>query len=143
MTQQSQGRLQVIVLDHAPETVWQGIAGVQRTEDWRDRRKLVPSEWISKLAELPVGKGHRCKVGVASTRADDAGPYEVALWYSVREPVQMKSGHQTGISRVPDSQARHGVHFGVYFSSKPGRFGGFPRLWRLVWFPLNGWESAK
>ena len=46
MTQQAQGRLQVIVLDHAPETVWQGIAGVQLTEDWRDGRKLAPTEWI-------------------------------------------------------------------------------------------------
>lgn len=41
----AQGRLQIIVLDHADEDVWGGLEGVVLTEQWRDRA-LVPSEWI-------------------------------------------------------------------------------------------------
>jgi len=37
----SEGRLQIIVLDHADEGVWGGILGVVLTEEWRDK-KLVP-----------------------------------------------------------------------------------------------------
>ena len=41
------GRLQVIVLDHAPREVWGDIPNVVVFEEWREGRKLVPSEWIS------------------------------------------------------------------------------------------------
>lgn len=37
----SEGRLQIIVLDHADEGVWGEIPGVVLTEEWRDK-KLVP-----------------------------------------------------------------------------------------------------
>ena len=37
----SEGRLQIIVLDHADEGVWGKIPGVVLTEEWRDK-KLVP-----------------------------------------------------------------------------------------------------
>lgn len=37
----SEGRLQIIVLDHADEGVWGEISGVVLTEEWRDK-KLVP-----------------------------------------------------------------------------------------------------
>ncbi|QYD68282.1 DUF3732 domain-containing protein [Paraburkholderia edwinii] len=39
------GRLQIIVLDHAAEEVWGGLANVQRVEEWRGQG-LVPTEWI-------------------------------------------------------------------------------------------------
>jgi hypothetical protein len=38
----SQGRLQIIVLDHAGGEVWDGIDGVVLSEEWRDGLKLVP-----------------------------------------------------------------------------------------------------
>jgi quinol monooxygenase YgiN len=43
----SEGRLQIIVLDHADEGVWGEISNVVLTEEWRDK-KLVPP-WF----ELP------------------------------------------------------------------------------------------
>jgi tetratricopeptide (TPR) repeat protein len=39
------GRLQIIVLDHADQDVWGDLAGVVLTEQWRDRA-LVPREWL-------------------------------------------------------------------------------------------------
>jgi hypothetical protein len=39
------GRLQIIVLDHAGEDVWGGLDGVELTEEWRGRA-LVPAEWL-------------------------------------------------------------------------------------------------
>ncbi|MCH7420503.1 DUF3732 domain-containing protein [Pseudomonas mosselii] len=41
----SEGRLQIIVLDHADDGVWGKIPGVVLTEEWRDT-KLVP-DWFS------------------------------------------------------------------------------------------------
>jgi hypothetical protein len=41
------GRLQIIVLDHAGEDVWGGLDGVGLTEEWRGRG-LVPEEWYSR-----------------------------------------------------------------------------------------------
>ncbi|MBY2952044.1 DUF3732 domain-containing protein [Rhizobium leguminosarum] len=43
----SQGRLQVIVLDHADEDVWGDIEGVELIEEWRDGRALVPTDWLN------------------------------------------------------------------------------------------------
>ena len=42
----AKGKLQVIVLDHAPRDVWGGIANIAELEEWRDGRKLVPVEWL-------------------------------------------------------------------------------------------------
>ncbi|MBE0504980.1 MAG: DUF3732 domain-containing protein, partial [Desulfuromonadales bacterium] len=42
----AKGKLQVIVLDHAPRDVWGGIANVAELEEWRDGKKLVPVEWL-------------------------------------------------------------------------------------------------
>ncbi|MBN3846081.1 DUF3732 domain-containing protein [Paraburkholderia sp. Ac-20342] len=39
------GRLQIVVLDHADEEVWGGLANVHRVEEWRGQG-LVPTEWI-------------------------------------------------------------------------------------------------
>jgi Protein of unknown function (DUF3732) len=41
----SEGRLQVIVLDHADEGVWGGLDHVELTEEWRGE-KLVPDAWV-------------------------------------------------------------------------------------------------
>ena len=41
------GRLQVIVLDHASREVWGNIPHIVAFEEWRDGVKLVPLEWIS------------------------------------------------------------------------------------------------
>lgn len=42
----AKGKFQVIVLDHAPRDVWEGIDNVAELEEWRDGRKLVPVEWV-------------------------------------------------------------------------------------------------
>ncbi len=41
------GRLQVIVLDHAGDEVWGSVKNVGLVEEWREGRKLVPTEWIA------------------------------------------------------------------------------------------------
>jgi len=40
------GRLQVLVLDHAGPDVWSGLQGVHLVEEWRGGKKLVPTEWL-------------------------------------------------------------------------------------------------
>jgi hypothetical protein len=41
------GRLQLIVLDHASEDVWGDVEGVVGLPEWRNGIKLVPVEWLS------------------------------------------------------------------------------------------------
>ncbi len=41
------GKFQVIVLDHAPKTVWGGIARVHEVDEWRNGRALIPAEWLN------------------------------------------------------------------------------------------------
>jgi hypothetical protein len=43
----AQGKLQVIVLDHAGRDVWGEIPGVVGLKEWRDGIKLVPMKWLS------------------------------------------------------------------------------------------------
>ena len=43
---QVEGRLQVIVLDHADEDVWGDIESIYLVENWREGRKLVPDNWF-------------------------------------------------------------------------------------------------
>jgi hypothetical protein len=42
-------KLQIIVLDHASESVWGSITSVHSIEDWRDGAALVPRDWIAEL----------------------------------------------------------------------------------------------
>ncbi|MDD5333914.1 MAG: DUF3732 domain-containing protein [Rhodoferax sp.] len=42
----AQGKLQVLVLDHASKEVWGDVEGVVGVEDWRGGTKLVPMEWM-------------------------------------------------------------------------------------------------
>ena len=41
------GKLQLIVLDHASRDVWGGIDGVVGLPEWRGGTKLVPMEWLA------------------------------------------------------------------------------------------------
>lgn len=43
---QAKGRLQVIVLDHAPRDLWGDIPGIVGLNEWRDGIKLVPMKWL-------------------------------------------------------------------------------------------------
>ena len=43
----TEGRLQIIVLDHASREVWGDIPNVVAFEEWRNGVKLVPTEWVS------------------------------------------------------------------------------------------------
>lgn len=44
---ESSGRLQIIVLDHATDTVWGGVEPLRVVAEWRDGEKLVPDDWPS------------------------------------------------------------------------------------------------
>ena len=39
------GRLQIIVLEHASDSVWRGIPLVNQVADWRDGVALIPPSW--------------------------------------------------------------------------------------------------
>ncbi len=43
----SKGKLQAMVLDHAPDSVWGNIENVHLVEEWRGGKKLIPHEWIA------------------------------------------------------------------------------------------------
>ena len=52
------GLFQVVVLDHAAADVWGEVTGVHLVEEWRDRKKLIPLEWLEWVAQTgmpPVG----------------------------------------------------------------------------------------
>lgn len=42
---ESAGRLQILVLDHATDTVWGGVQPLTVAAEWRGGAKLVPEEW--------------------------------------------------------------------------------------------------
>lgn len=42
----SSGKLQVIVLDHAAESVWGEVPSINVVDTWRDGRALIPEEWL-------------------------------------------------------------------------------------------------
>ena len=43
-----EGRLQVIILDHAGKEVWGGLDHVHLIQEWRGETKLVPDEWTAR-----------------------------------------------------------------------------------------------
>lgn len=43
---ESKNGLQILVFDHAPESVWGGLANVVLVEEWRSGNKLVPEAWL-------------------------------------------------------------------------------------------------
>lgn len=49
----TKGQLQVIVLDHASESVWGNLTGVVLADEWRDGTKLVPVDWIPSEVGTP------------------------------------------------------------------------------------------
>ena len=40
------GKMQVIVMDHAAEDIWGEIDGIHLVEEWRNNIKLVPASWL-------------------------------------------------------------------------------------------------
>jgi hypothetical protein len=44
--EESQGALQVLAFDHAPQSVWGNLPMVTLVEEWRSGRTLVPNEWL-------------------------------------------------------------------------------------------------
>ena len=42
-----QTALQIIVIDHADEMTWQGIADVHVVERWRGGNALIPQDWLN------------------------------------------------------------------------------------------------
>lgn len=46
VVKQCKGKLQIIVLDHAPEDVWGEDETVHLVEEWRYGKKLVPLDWL-------------------------------------------------------------------------------------------------
>jgi len=48
VVENSNGRLQIIVLDHASESAWGDIQNVNLVEEWRDDRTLVPMDWLKR-----------------------------------------------------------------------------------------------
>ncbi|MBT9491830.1 MAG: DUF3732 domain-containing protein [Paucibacter sp.] len=47
----AQGKLQLIVLDHASRDVWGDIPGIVGLREWRDGVKLVPMKWLNESDE--------------------------------------------------------------------------------------------
>lgn len=45
-TRESKKPLQIIVLDHAAETVWAGLPNIELAAEWRTGEKLVPDNWV-------------------------------------------------------------------------------------------------
>jgi hypothetical protein len=43
----AEGRLQVVLLDHAAQDVWNGIDNIHLVDEWRGGEKLVPLAWIA------------------------------------------------------------------------------------------------
>jgi hypothetical protein len=46
VVENSKGQLQVIVLDHAPESVWGHISNIHMVAEWRGGKSLIPSDWL-------------------------------------------------------------------------------------------------
>ena len=45
--------MQIIVLEHADESAWEGIDNVHLVAEWRgENNKLVPEEWIERTDNL-------------------------------------------------------------------------------------------
>src|SRR5262249_34467049 len=42
----TKNRLQIIVLDHASDSVWGNVPQLTSVEDWREGRALIPPDWI-------------------------------------------------------------------------------------------------
>ncbi len=40
-------RMQIIVLEHADESAWEGVSNMHLVEEWRgENNKLIPNEWL-------------------------------------------------------------------------------------------------
>lgn len=41
------GNMQIIVLDHASDTVWGGIQNIHCVAEWRNQKRLIPESWYN------------------------------------------------------------------------------------------------
>lgn len=48
-----QGRLQIIVTEHADELTWGGVENVVEVENWRGDQYLIPQDWLGPQTTLP------------------------------------------------------------------------------------------
>lgn len=87
----TKGRLQVIVLDHAPESVWGNWPLTHKVEEWRDGTALIPADWISPSTQSETAvrpsqtnvASHMtqmlaCRLGNEQIRLSDADQDELA-----------------------------------------------------------------
>lgn len=44
---EDKGRWQALILDHAPDSVWEDIPNIHKVAEWRDGDKLIPIDWYS------------------------------------------------------------------------------------------------
>jgi Protein of unknown function (DUF3732) len=44
---EDKGRWQALILDHAPDSMWQDIPNIHKVAEWRDGEKLIPTDWYS------------------------------------------------------------------------------------------------
>ena len=42
----TKNKLQIIIVEHAPEITWQGIDNIYKVDEWRGENALIPKEWI-------------------------------------------------------------------------------------------------
>ena len=45
--ERTKNRLQVIIVEHAPEITWQGIDNIHKVDEWIGEKGLIPIEWIN------------------------------------------------------------------------------------------------
>jgi len=55
VTEMTDDKLQIIVLDHAAQDVWGNITNVHMIEEWRNGTKLVPLTWLQDSPEGEAG----------------------------------------------------------------------------------------
>jgi hypothetical protein len=44
--EKTKNKLQVIILEHAPEITWQGINNIHKVDEWINEKGLIPIDWI-------------------------------------------------------------------------------------------------
>jgi hypothetical protein len=42
----TKGKLQIIIVEHAPEITWQGISNIHLVDEWRKDNALIPKSWF-------------------------------------------------------------------------------------------------
>lgn len=45
--ERTNNKLQIIIVEHAPEITWQGIENIHKVDEWLGEKGLIPIEWIN------------------------------------------------------------------------------------------------